>query len=56
MYQIRNRENGDWIEECETLEGARHILERFEHDDMEDGVYTPDFYEIYDLETEEVVE
>lgn len=53
-FAIRDCETGHTIEECETLEEARRILCDFEHADREDGVYTPDFYEIYDLAREEV--
>lgn len=45
-YIIRDRECGIFIDEAETLEEARKIVEDFEKEDKLDEVYTPDFYEI----------
>ena len=46
MYRIQCRETGDVIERCETLRRAEEIVESYERKDMEEGDYTPDFYEI----------
>ena len=50
-YRIQCRETGDVIERCETLRRAEEIVESYEREDMEEGDYSPDFYEI--LEEEE---
>ena len=54
-YIIQCRENGDLIEEVETLEKAKEILNKYEDDDKKDGIYEENFYEIeqYNEETQE---
>ena len=51
MYAIQDRETGTRIDIFDTLEEAERALKEYENDDMKEGVYTPDFYEI--AETEE---
>ena len=53
---IRDREAGNVITEFETLEEAKKELEKYEAQDKKDGVYVEDFYEIYDLDTNTVLE
>ena len=53
---IRDREAGNVITEFETLEEAKKELEKYEAQDKKDGTYTEDFYEIYDLDTQTVLE
>ena len=53
---IRDREAGNVITEFETLEEAKKELEKYEAKDKKDGVYVEDFYEIYDLDTNTVLE
>lgn len=55
MYIIRDREAGNKIAEFSTLEEAIRKLKEYEEDDEKDGTYTPDFYEIYNSEKEEIV-
>lgn len=50
MYAIQDRETGTMIDIFGTLEEAEKALEEYESDDMKDGVYTPDFYEIVEVE------
>lgn len=45
-YLIQDREAGNVIEECDTLEEAEKVLADYEAEDEKDGTYTPDFYEI----------
>lgn len=45
-YLIQDREAGNVIEECDTLEEAEKVLAEYEAEDEKDGTYTPDFYEI----------
>lgn len=51
-YIIRDRQAGNRIEGFVTLEEAMKRLAEFEAEDKEEGIYEPDFYEIYDIETE----
>ena len=53
---IRDREAGNVITEFETLEEAKKELEKYEAQDKKDGVYVEDFYEIYDIDTQTVLE
>ena len=53
-YIIRSR-NGWEIESRETLEDALGVIENFETKDVCLGIYTPDFYEVYDTVNEEIV-
>ena len=53
-YMIRNR-NGWERKSCETLEDALDVIENFETEDVCLGIYTPDFYEVYDTVNEEIV-
>lgn len=50
MYAIQDRETGTMIDIFGTLEEAERVLKEYESDDMKDGVYTPDFYEIVEVE------
>lgn len=56
MYITRDREAGNEIERFETMEEAREAVKQYEKSDIEDGTYTEDFYEIYDSESEVVIE
>lgn len=51
-YIIQCKENGDLIEEVETLREAKEILNKYEEDDKKDGIYEEDFYEIAQLNKE----
>ena len=53
-YRIGSK-SGWGRESCETLEDALGIIENFETDDEYLGIYTPDFYEVYDTVNEEIV-
>ena len=46
-YIIRDREAGNVIEECLTLEEAKGMLQSFIDSDKEDGIHEPEFYEIF---------
>lgn len=45
-YIIRDREAGNVIDSFNTLNEAKAELNAYEKEDMDDGTYTPDFYEI----------
>ena len=49
QFRIQVRETGDPIDYFDTLEEAQLTLDKFEEDDEDIGVYTPDFYEIAEL-------
>lgn len=48
-YAVQDREAGNVIEYLPTREMAEELLEQFEKVDKEDGVYTPNFYEIVEV-------
>ena len=54
-YVIRARETGDKIDACCTLSDARRLIELYEAEDKYDEIFTENFYEIYDVENEEIV-
>lgn len=54
-YVIRDREAGNIIDSYETKEEAKRKLDYFEYIDKQEGIYEPNFYEIYDtLEEREI--
>lgn len=55
-YAVRAREDGLTFETCATIEEAREIIREYEEIDRSEGTYTPRFYEIYDLEQEEIID
>jgi hypothetical protein len=54
-YLIRCAINGDAIEGADTIEEAAAIIAEYEAEDKEQGNYCPDFYEIYEVVRDEVV-
>lgn len=50
MYVIQDKETGTGIDIFGSLEEAERALKEYENDDMKEGVYTPDFYEIVKVE------
>lgn len=54
-YVIRDREAGNAIEWAETIEEAKEIVKQYEKIDKKDGNYTPNFYEIYNKKTNEII-
>lgn len=55
-YQVRSRENGDVIERFADLDVARGFLGACKKIDKANGDFEPDFYEIYNQDTEEIEE
>lgn len=43
---VASAETGDFIEEVDTLEAGKALIEEFEQGDKEEGVYTEGFYNI----------
>lgn len=54
-FVIRDREAGNIIDYFSTLKEAEAMLDEYEHQDKLDGVYTEDFYEIYDIEEGKII-
>ena len=50
VYAIQDRETGTRIDIFDTLEEAERTLEEYEEDDIKEGIYTVDFYEIAEVE------
>ena len=46
-FIIQDSEAGNFIESFNTLIEAKNKLIEFENKDKKDGIYTPNFYEIY---------
>ena len=47
---VRDRETGTGIDIFDTLEEAKRVLKEYENDDIKEGVYTSDFYEIVEVQ------
>ena len=45
-YRIQDRETGTMIIDFETFDAAKKQLAAYENEDKNDGIFTPDFYEI----------
>ena len=56
IYLTRDTGTGMKIDEFATLAEAQDALRAYVDEDKAEGTYTVDFYEIYNTETEEVVE
>ena len=48
-YIVRDKEAGNIIDKFETLEEAENAVTNFESQDIDDKIYTPDFYEIVEI-------
>lgn len=49
---IRDREDGNIIEEFNTMEEAENKLKEYEESDKKEGIYEEDFYEIVEIDAE----
>lgn len=56
MYQIRCRENGYVITDFNNLGDAIRCLNEYEAEDKKDGIFEENFYEIYNNETQEIID
>lgn len=54
VYQTRFAINGDVIDEFKTLDEATKAIEGYEAEDVSNDEYTEDYYEVYNVVTEEV--
>lgn len=48
-YVIQDKEAGNKIANFDTLDEAEKALTQYELDDKEEGIYTPEFYEIVEV-------
>lgn len=55
-FVTRDKEAGNVIDEFQTIEDAREAIEGYEMDDEQEGTFTPNFYEIYNVLKQEIVE
>lgn len=54
-YITRDRKGGNPLEEFDSLDEAEQVLIEYVESDRAEGIYSPEFYEIYDEVSEEVV-
>lgn len=55
-YCTRDAEAGNIIDFFSNLKDAQKAIEQYEEEDKSNGDFTPGFYEIYNQDTEEIVE
>ena len=56
VFIIQDRETGTEINWFRTMEEAQEELARYEKEDMEEGTYSEDFYEIVEREDERITD
>ena len=49
-YSVRDSFSGSVIEYADSIEEAKRIIEEFEQEDIDTGLFQEDFYVIYDNE------
>ena len=54
VYEINDREAGNKIEVCASLEQAEATVRRYEEIDIAEGTYTPNFYEIVEIAAQKI--
>lgn len=55
MFQIRDRQGGNVFDSFESLEAATYALNEYEEADKLEGIYTENFYEIFDTINNEII-
>ena len=55
MFQVRDRQGGNVIDSFDSLEAATYALNEYEEADKLEGIYTENFYEIFDSSKDEIV-
>lgn len=48
MLYVACRETGDFIEMVNSVNAGKNLINEYEEQDKENGVYTEDFYDIVD--------
>lgn len=54
-FVVRDKEAGNIFISYGELKKAQSCIKMFEFVDKKEGIYTPDFYEVYDNELKEIV-
>jgi hypothetical protein len=49
-YAVQDREAGNFIDWVDSLAEGELLIKEFERKDMDEGIYTPDFYECVKVE------
>lgn len=49
------RETGTRIEQCDTVDEAKQLIDRYEEDDMNNNHYTPEYYDIINEDYESIL-
>ncbi len=55
MFKVRDRHGGNVIDSFESLEAATYALNEYEEADKLEGIYTENFYEIFDTINNEII-
>lgn len=50
MLVVRDREAGNIIERVSSVEEGLEVIRKFENQDIAEGIYEPDFYEVAEVE------
>lgn len=53
MIVVRDKEAGNVIEIVKSIEEGQSLIKKYEKDDKKEGVYTPNFYEVAEIENKE---
>lgn len=49
-FAVQDRETGTFLCWAESVEEGKRLIEEFDQQDMDEGTYTPDFYECVETE------
>ena len=55
IYRTQDAETGTVIDTFATLDEATEAISQYENADIADGIFTDEFYQVYNTETEEIV-
>ena len=55
MFEVRDRQGGNIIDSFDSLEAATYDLNEYEEVDKLEGIYTENFYEIFDTINNEII-
>lgn len=55
MFEVRDRQGGNVIDSFDSLEAATYALNEYEEADKLEGIYTENFYEIFNTINNEIV-
>lgn len=54
-YYTADKEAGNKIEMFNSIDEAKKAIAKYEVEDREDGVYTPDFYDVVNEDCESLI-